>query len=270
MLSLIWEREREKELAMRGELWWPLCVLSLSLLSVCQDEKDGEVEGEGCQLVLSDSEPAQWLLLTNISSPQTVLVRGGPDSDCQLALLAVGGGGAGFEYGGGGSGYLALSSQAVTPGETQLTVSVGIERTPSTVSAGGQIILEARPGHDGFYNNTNCGGDGYSGGGDGCCHPFGYPGGSDGSDGEGDGQQGRGTGEDISNYKFAYFFLSPGAGGYRKYGGGGGGVLVNGEGPPVEKGQGEGYGGGGEGYRPSHGLQGVVLMEIKQNGRLIA
>ena len=24
--------------------------------------------------------------------------------------------------------------------------------------------MEAAPGHDGFYNNTNCGGDGYSGG----------------------------------------------------------------------------------------------------------
>ena len=90
------------------------------------------------------------------------------------------------------------------------------------------------------------------------------PGGSDGSDGEGDGQQGRGTGEDVTTLKFVHFVLTPGAGGYLKYGGGGGGVLVNGDGPPVEKGQGEGYGGGGEGYRPSQGLQGVVIMEINQ------
>ena len=246
---------------MRGSLWWTLHVLSLSLTQ-CQEE----VEVKGCQLVLAGSEPAQWLVVRNSSSPQTVLVRGG--EDCHLSLLAVGGGGAGFEYGGGGSGYLAASTLAISEGETKLRVTVGSQRRPSTVSAGGQIILEAGPGHDGYYNNTNCGGDGYSGGGDGCCHPFGYPGGSNGSDGQGDGQQGRGTGQDITSYQFDHFVLSPGSGGYLKYGGGGGGVLVNGEGPPVEKGQGEGYGGGGEGYRPSQGLQGVVIMEIKQHGGL--
>ena len=102
-------------------------------------------------------------------------------------------------------------------------------------------------------------------GGDGCCHPFGYPGGSDGSDGLGDGQQGRGTGEDVTRHHLSHFSLSPGAGGYLKYGGGGGGVLVGGDGPPVQEGQGQGYGGGGEGYSPSEGLPGVVLMEISRD-----
>ena len=49
-------------------------------------------------------------------------------------------------------------------------------------------------------------------------------------------------------------------GGLSIYGGGGGGVLVNGEGPTRPRGQfdGEGYGGGG--YRD--GLPGVVLIEV--------
>ena len=34
----------------------------------------------------------------------------------------------------------------------------------STVTVDGQVVLEAEPGHNGFYNNTNYGGDGYSGG----------------------------------------------------------------------------------------------------------
>ena len=86
---------------MRGELW--SIVLYLCLLTGC--------EGDGCHLVLSGSDPAQWLMLTNSSSLQTVLVTGQLGSSCLLSILAVGGGGAGFEYGGGGSGYLATSSQ---------------------------------------------------------------------------------------------------------------------------------------------------------------
>merc|ERR1719422_1579944 len=128
--------------------------------------------GEDC-FFLVDGAPRQCVKVTNTSSSQTGMVTAlGP---CQLRLLAVGGGGRGFEYGGGGSGYLASLAQDIPPGEFLLTVDVGRSGAPSSVSAGGRVLLEAPPGHDGFYNNTNWGGDGYSGGGDGCCHPFGYP-----------------------------------------------------------------------------------------------
>ena len=43
---------------------------------------------------------------------------------------------------------------------------------------------------------------------------------------------------------------------------GGGGVLVNNVGPNSGKYQGEGYGGGGSEYI-GHGLQGMVLIEVK-------
>ena len=96
---------------MSRELWSIVLCFCLALLAACEGEDEGE--GEGCYLVLSDSEPepAQWLMVTNISSLQTVLLTGQPGSPCHLSLLAVGGGGDGFEYGGGGSGYLATSSQ---------------------------------------------------------------------------------------------------------------------------------------------------------------
>ena len=83
-------------------------------------------------------------------------------------------------------------------------------------------------------------------------------------------QSGRniGTGEDISEYTFTSFTLTPGAGGeyyyvnqYSSYGGGGGGVLVNGWGPEAKQGEGKGYGGG-EGGHLRDGLRGVILLEI--------
>ena len=87
---------------MRGELWSIVLSFCLALLTACEED--------GCYLVLSGSEPAQWLMLTNTSSLQTVQLTGHLDSTCRISLFAVGGGGAGFEYGGGGSGYLATSS----------------------------------------------------------------------------------------------------------------------------------------------------------------
>ena len=72
--------------------------------------------GEDC-FFLFDGAPCQWRKVTNTSSPVTVMVTA--LSPCQLRLLAVGGGGRGFEYGGGGSGYLASLAQ----GEIFLTIT---------------------------------------------------------------------------------------------------------------------------------------------------
>lgn len=113
-----------------------------------------------------------------------------------------------------------------------------------------------------------------------------YNGGTNGGNGEGPstpinddiqafGAPGHGTGENLSDYYMEHFSLSPGRGGEMKvyygglsiYGGGGGGVLVNGEGPTRPgclQTAGEGYGGGGGGGENdcTHGLPGVVLIEV--------
>ena len=114
-------------------------------------------------------------------------------------------------------------------------------------------------------------GKGYSGGGQFIRDTLaGYNGGSDGSDGEGS-LGGSGTGEDIREYVFKTWTLTPGAGGedqgcfINQCGGGGGGVLVDGAGPDSDYSyyRGRGYGGGGNGgYEFYFGLPGIVLLEI--------
>ena len=214
--------------------------------------------------------PAWWwgdhhtsLRLSGNNLTRTVQVVGG--DQCQLRVLAVGGGGPGHPHGGGGSGYLSYYSQPLSSTVLELTITVGGHNQPSTVLAGGQLIAHSEPGG---YGTNRGGGWGYSGGGDGYNTPS--RGGSGGSDGEGEGYEGEGTGEDVSLYQFESFVLSPGAGGYRQYGGGGGGLLVSGEGPGRDhQGQGEGYGGGGEGQQESSqlvntGLPGLILIEVVQ------
>ena len=72
-------------------------------------------------------------------------------------------------------------------------------RKPSIVTIDG-ITHEASPGHDGTDDS-----DGYSGGGGyGGCN-----GGTNGGHGEGN-DGGNGTGEDVAEYKFMYYELSPG------------------------------------------------------------
>ena len=182
-----------------------------------------------------------------------------------------GGGRGGYNYqssaAGGGSGYLAFYSDFISPGVTDISVSVGDQAQSSQLAANGQLLVEAPHGQHGFAGIK--GGNGYCGGGDRFPRPS--RGGTDGSDGEGDGQEGLGTGEDVASFPLNNFVLTPGAGGYREGsgggGGGGGGVLVNNVGPqPHHEGTGQGYGGGGEGsYDPEftfHGLQGVVIIEL--------
>ena len=192
--------------------------------------------------------------------------------DCLLTILAVGGGGSGgvehfLDYGGGGgSGYLDYFSGSVT--KARLTVTVGQSDENTTVEAGRQGVVWALAGlaGEGWY-----GGDGYSGGGAACCGNTIHAGGTDGGDGEGESyNKGQGSHLDISTFSFQHFSLSPGAGGLHITGGGGGGVFINHLGPAWLQGQGEGYGGGGEGSTDGYngkghpGAPGVVIMEVRK------
>ena len=206
-----------------------------------------------------DGEPHQSFMFTNASVTNVQLIG---NNNCKMKILAVGGGGTG-RYGGGsggGSGFIELRDQDLPLGVYNLAVTVGTYGNSSNVTFDGGLLLEALAGEDA---DGGCGGDGYSGG----SYTSGSVatrGGSDGSDGYGY-CGGSGTGEDISKYSFENFVLTPGDGGYFRYGGGAGGVLVNGGGPVREdEGQGEGYGGGGQGTGQK-GLPGFVIIELGRN-----
>merc|ERR1712179_61457 len=199
-------------------------------------------------------------------------------SECQVRILAVGGGGYAFHDdmfgdggGGGGSGYIKYYTQTISGNKTEISVIVGDHDEASTINinTGDGDTLAAQAGHSG---NEEQGGDGYSGGGD-----VGHEnGGSNGSNGQG-AIGGSGTGEDISSYTFQNFQLSPGSGGeYHRdffghfYGAGGGGILVDGAGPGKKNrggllwSHGQGYGGGGNyGDQSDYfGHSGVIILEI--------
>ena len=123
---------------------------------------------------------------------------------CQLTILAVGGGGEG-DYQGSGSGFLQYQKTRLSSGITSVNAIAGSHAQPSSVSFNGTSIV-ANPGQGG--NNNDDGGAGYSGGGG-----EGHRGGSDGSDGVGT-NGGSGTHEDISEYVFTTWTLTPGNGGY--------------------------------------------------------
>ena len=225
-----------------------------------------------CMFVYEDEEH-EFLQLTNTHVNNSVLFlsHGGV---CDVAVLAVGGGGQG-KLGGGGSGYIKYYRQHLDA-DMELIVRVGGPWQRTTVdllNTDGRRhdLLIAEAGETGFPEQ---GGNGYSGGGgwdvirdDDACQ-----GGSDGGAGRGD-LAGNGTREDVSSYQMKHFILSPGTGGESfhngfYFGGGGGGVLVNGEGPEPDPYnapyQGEGYGGGGnEAHCCEDGsLPGVVLLEV--------
>ena len=193
-------------------------------------------------------------------------------SECQLRVLAIGGGGEG-NSGGGGSGYIQFHSETFTA-ETFISLTVGDKSQSSSVTVNDQNVTAA-PGID-YDGTSGKGADGYSGGGGGASP--GCDGGTDGSDGKDcDYDGGHGTGDDVTAYKMDNFVLTPGAGGKYfydsidgyNYGGGGGGVMVNGQGPQRDSdNQGEGYGGGGGRHysRGTYdGLPGVILMEVEEH-----
>ena len=231
-------------------------------------------------------------MLTHVDKTYDIRVDG---EGCEVTFLIVGGGGrAGQGGGGAGSGHIQYGSLQVSSG-TVMTARVGrggvheypgapAQSSSVTFSDNGDTIT-AQPGQDGICC-LGSGGDGYSGGGT-CGYDYGGDGGSDGSDGKNGSYNntsgGKGTGEDISHYSFSTWTLAPGPEGAAYfycpscpiqvprayYGGGGGGVLINRAGPEASRYQGQGYGGGGSGWRVSYGdvnygdgLPGVILLEI--------
>lgn len=235
-----------------------------------------------CTMDVGDGKAAA---ITEVNKHHTITITAGTGV-CTLTFLLVGGGGSGYDKAGqnsankdggagGGSGYVQYKSLTLSRGVTEISVFVGSGSTSSNVSVNGDIT-NANPGENGVY----VGGDGYSGGGsaDINIYPdentFGAGGGYDGGRGYGILWYGDGTGENVRDYTFDSFILTPGDGGVPVSwsGGGGGGVLVNGKGPEGSNiHQGQGYGGGGPGtlstYAASvisntNGLQGIVILEL--------
>ena len=259
-------------------LYHETCALLTEILPPIQDcdtcvtgPVDCSSNTQQCFLAIH-GEFYQSLKVTNTSGSQNLTVIG--PASCELRILAVGGGGKDASeghVGGAGSGYLQYRVMNLDPG-TIVSMDVGDLGEPSTVTIvnTGETIT-ADPGQGG-HSSTVGGGDGYCGGGGSASytdHIGGY-GGTNGGDGEDgtDGQGGKGTGEDISQFTFTSWSLSPGAGGseyYGAYGGGGGGVLVDGAGPEATMYQGQGFGGGASGagvdYDKGDGLQGIILIE---------
>ena len=162
-------------------------------------------------------------------------------------------------------GYLKYQKIRLLTGITTLHAEAGGHSQSSSVIYDGTSIV-AKHGQEGMSDHQH--GAGYSRGGQWTDGGSGYGGGSGGSDGVGtDG--GSGTHEDISEYIFNSWTLTPGDGGSAFYGdsGGGGGIMVNSGGPGGDKYKGQGYGGGGNG-QISHntGYPGLVLLETSSAG----
>ena len=229
----------------------------------------GTNSGYGPCTMELNGEAFTFLMLTDTSKTHQITMN----TSCELRFLAVGGGGKCTTRGAGaGSGYLRYHTIKVNSG-TIINMVVGRQRQPSTVSIANAGTYQANPGQD---CQGDDGGAGYSGGGGDASSEAGAAyGGNNGGDGQdgNTGAGGAGTGENISSYTFTSWAISPGAGGKHSpgsgwFGGGGGGILVDMEGPQAstyegEYLQGQGYGGGGNGWDSyGSGLQGVILIEI--------
>ena len=242
------------------------CVLLSSLiepLQACDHCITGPADCRGyedCSFVL-DGEQHQFYMVTDPATEINIHIPLSFEADdCQLRVLAIGGGGKMNASAGGGSGNLLYFSRYLL-GPSIIRLNVGGSGESSTVIVNGEMNI-AESGHDGTDSN---GGDGYSGGGAHCDCDGGYEGG-DGESGDGH-HGGHGTGQDLTALVLDNFILSPGDGGESKLvgnlwvGGGGGGILINGEGPDENYYTvGSGYGGGG-GWG-QQGLQGAVIVEI--------
>jgi len=189
------------------------CVLLSSLMGPfqnCDTCLTGPVDCKGfgdCSL-LYDGESHRSLMFTKPELVINVTGLSFTSSECQLRVLAIGGGGRGG-YGGGGSGYIQFHSETLTAA-TLISLTVGDKSQSSSVTVNGQTVTAA-PGND-CVSGSYQGADGYSGGGGRGIYS-GCDGGTDGSDGEDcsyDG--GHGTGDDVTAYKMDNFVLTPGAG----------------------------------------------------------
>ena len=222
-------------------------------------------QSDECHLIV-DGEKVSHSMFPD---PGNITVKIAPTTaECDMKILAIGGGGGSVYYSGGGSGYISYTTRTISTEE--IRIYVGDKEEHSVVSLNNGDEVRAEPGE----NGRRKGGSGYSGGGAYCRRTDGCNGGYNGGDGEDRPyfRAGRGTGEDVTQYKFDHYKLSPGDAGERYYssggyyygwyyGGGGGGVMINGVGPDREsKHQGQGYGGGGGAF--NSGLPGVVILEI--------
>ena len=240
-------------------LYHQLCVLLTDLLPPLEPSDSASTGPADCSSKCSfnvNGDSLMSLMVTEDEVDVTVNAFG----SCELTILAVGGGGVGF-YQGGGSGYLQYQKISLSTGITSLQATAGANAQPSSVTFNGTSIV-ANPGQIGG-GSDNDGGAGYSGGGQ--YNSNCYSGGYDGSDGGGS-EGGSGTHEDISDYIFTTWKLTPGDGGLPNgnlEGGGGGGVMVDEFGPEADEYDGQGYGGGGSGSQfIFKGLPGLVLLEI--------
>ena len=238
-------------------------ITNLSSESECAHECPVECKNfDDCGFFYNGKEE-NHMMFTETGTEFELTTKGVSISTCQLRILAVGGGGRG-DFEGGGSGYIQYVTQILTSSPIYIKLIVGDKRKESHVTIAGNTI-RALPGKD----ETEYGGDGFSGGGGGQSERC--NGGTNGGDGECS-NRGRGTGEDISQYHFSNFQLSAGSGGEhftrsigRYFGGGGGGIIINGDGPGIRANKpGGGFGGGGT-WSVSNGNKGhpgVVIIEI--------
>ena len=245
--------------------------------------------GERCQAaVVTNGEDTQAIFADKNMAVNMVAA----EKDCfiGLSVLAIGGGGRGYNGAGGGSGYVETTTIQLTLGNSTANVRVGTDGEHSSVEVGNTEALRAEAGEHAGYTSGDTGGDGYSGGGSFSSYTRSISatttssttttaepttttpsstygptsGGADGGSGNGD-HGGSGSGLDLGTIKMASFVLTPGKGGESSdsgngYSGGGGGVVVNGNNPASSSYNGQGYGGGGgnDGY----GLSGLVLIEL--------
>ena len=262
------------------------CTNCLTGLPDCNSGVGFNDIGIGCQFTVGSNRTYVKSHMFTATVEIEVTIR---TQYCKLTVVAVGGGGSGFEFSrdtsnknpftnggcGGGSGYVKHKTIEVKTGD-KLVVRAGRSGAESTVKKDGGMVLRAPPGRNAEKRR---GGDGYSGGGgrrlqgDSKFPPYtggGARGGQDGSDGSGyipygrPGTGGRGSKLKLSSIALQAFRLAPAPGGKvwkekhpcTENGAGGGGVLVNGEGPSTAGyNDGGGYGGGQGGYPDQYLIQ---------------
>ena len=240
----------------------------------------------GCQFTVGSNRNFKKSHMFTANAEIEVTIR---SQYCKLTVVAVGGGGSGWEYSrdssnknpftsggcGGGSGYVKHKTIEVKTGD-KLVVRAGRAGAESTVKKDGGMVVRAPPGRNAERTR---GGDGYSGGGgrklqgDSNFPPLtggGADGGYDGSDGSGyiphgrPSTGGRGSKLKLSSIALQAFRLTPAPEGTvwkeknscTENGAGGGGVFVDGKGPGTQGySDGGGFGGGQGGYPDQYLIQ---------------
>ena len=157
--------------------------------------------GFTCSFLVDEGVAATGGLLLTSSSTVVAVGLG----QCNLTVLAVGGGGHGYNGAAGGSGNVVWRELEVS-GSAQLNVTVGGGMETSAVQFKGEEVIQAMPGGNGAMYQ---GGRGYSGGG-GSGWEFDGRGGSvggDGSPGSSSSSGGRGSGIKVATIPLSNFEL---------------------------------------------------------------